>query len=114
MFLSESFSALSASSALMPLAKSSSPLGPCMMLVEACVATAPWPALARGRRAPSVEGRWLSFFRVFSCHFVDGHGGSMPPRLKGLQRHTRQTPLHAPRIGPCLWTARMKYSLQLG
>ena len=41
-------------------------------------------------------------------------GGSYPPRAKGLQRQTRHTPLQAPRMGPCFWTARMKYSLQLG
>ena len=42
------------------------------------------------------------------------HGGSYPPALNGLQRQTRQTPLQPPLTGPCLCTARMKYSLQLG
>ena len=41
------------------------------------------------------------------------HGGSYPPAFHGWQRHIRHTPL-APLIGPCFFTAKMKYSLQLG
>ena len=37
-----------------------------------------------------------------------GAGPVMPPRVHGLQRQIRQTPLHAPRTGPCLFTAPMK------
>jgi hypothetical protein len=42
------------------------------------------------------------------------HGGSKPPALNGLQRQIRHSPLQPPLIGPCLWTASTKYSLQLG
>jgi hypothetical protein len=45
---------------------------------------------------------------------ADGHGGSYPPAVQGLQRQMRYIPLQAPRTGPYFRTARMKYSLQLG
>src|SRR6516165_8675964 len=45
-------------------------------------------------------------------HFVQG--GSKPPSFQGWQRHTRQIPFAAPRIGPYFRRAWIMYSLQLG
>jgi len=69
--------------------------------------------VARARRAPAAAAM-TEFDRPLIVDSQPIHGGSYPPALKGLQRQMRQTPLQPPLTGPCLCTARMKYSLQLG
>lgn len=49
-----------------------------------------------------------------SSPFPCAHGGSYPPRQNGWQRQILQSPLAAPRNGPCFWTASIKYWLQEG
>jgi hypothetical protein len=75
--------------------------------------------VARARRVPPAAAHHGPLAPQEDCHRlaardVSIHGGSYPPALNGLQRQMRHTPLHPPLIGPCLCTARMKYSLQLG
>src|SRR5207253_5704443 len=69
--------------------------------------------VAKTRRTPAAAALPI-FDRPLNVGRASAHGGSYPPGLNGLQRQMRQTPLQPPFTGPCLFTARMKYSLQLG